>query len=171
MFIPFSPCCPRGDITWKHNLTPQFHSFSSIRSDWNFPAHFPGAVKWAVSHVSELALLICSNTSHSLLYGSVWVGLSTQTPAASPLGRGVIDNISPALHTHAHLYSWLEKGPWCPLTSTVPIIPFWYMPGMGSFPFIKYSATAGDRSLVLDADICISRTKKTQETGSGATWN
>lgn len=24
---------------------------------------------------------------------------------------GVIDNISPALHTHAHLYSWLEKGP------------------------------------------------------------
>ena len=35
---------------------------------------------------------------------------------------GVIDNISPALHTHAHLYSWLEKGPWCPLTSTVPII-------------------------------------------------
>lgn len=55
IFIPFGPCCPKGDITWKHNLTPQFHSFSSIRLDWNFPAHFPGAVKWAVSHVSEPA--------------------------------------------------------------------------------------------------------------------
>lgn len=53
--IQFSPCCPYGDITWWHNLTPQFHSFSSIRLDWNFPAHFPGAVKWAVSHVSEPA--------------------------------------------------------------------------------------------------------------------
>lgn len=46
---------PTGDTTWKHNLTPPLHSFSSIRLDWNFPAHFPGAVKWAVSHVSEPA--------------------------------------------------------------------------------------------------------------------
>ena len=123
-------------------------------------------------------LLICSNTSHSLLYGSVWVGLSTQTPAAPPLGRRVIDNISPALHTHAHLYSWLEKGPWCPLTSTVPVIASqrtWhrpqkhrYMPGMCSFPFITHSVTATDRWLVLRTDICISWTiEAAWETSSG----
>lgn len=46
---------PTGDMTRKHNLTPLPHSFSGIRLDWNFPAHFPGAVKWAVSHVSEPA--------------------------------------------------------------------------------------------------------------------
>lgn len=37
IFVPFSPCCPRGDVTPKHNLTPQFHCFSSIRLDWKFP--------------------------------------------------------------------------------------------------------------------------------------
>lgn len=140
----YSSCYTCVVLTRKHNLAPQFHSFSSIRLDWNFLAHFPGAVKWAVSHVSEPApLLIRSNTSRSLLYGSVWAGLSTQTP---PPGCGVIDNISPAPHTRAHLYSWLEKGPRCPLTSAVPVIGWWgnmtsasetrgrslwYMPGNG----------------------------------------
>ena len=96
----------------------------------------------------------------------------------------VIDNISPALHTHAHLYSWLEKGPWCPLTSTVPIISgrrTWHQlrdtathsdtcQEMSSFSFIKYSVTAIDRSLLPCPDICIFLNNK-GNTGNQLRWH
>lgn len=78
-----------GDVTRKHNLTPQFHSFSSIRLDWNFAAHFPGAVKWAVSHASEPA------PAHLLQYITelfIWISvrgtLYTNTSSSSAGTQG-----------------------------------------------------------------------------------
>lgn len=156
IFIPFSFRCLRGDITRKHNLAPRFHPFSSIRLDWNFPAHFPGAVKWAVSHVSEPAPRSSALIHHTAFYMDQYEWDSTQTPAALHWDAGWLIT-SLQLFTLAPIcivgwrrapgVHWHLQWPSSPCREhEIPPQKHRYEPGKGSFLFRLYSVTVIYRS-------------------------